>query len=203
MISRIRGILRSLDGEQCEIDVGGVCYQVLLAPTAAERLAEEGVGSEVELYTYYYLQGDAQKSIPVLLGFESETQREFFKLLLQVPRMGPRAALKAMALPVSTLAQAIEVHDLDLLRSLPGVGAQRAKDIVSTLAGKVASFAAGVELPAGAPELESDAAADAAAVLEQLGVPRAEAVRLVALVKREHPEVDSAEEIIRLAFKMR
>jgi len=204
MISRIRGILRSLDGETCEIDVGGVCYQVHLAPTTAQRLAEEGVGSEVELYTYYYLQGDGQKSVPMLMGFDSEMQREFFKLLAQVPRMGPRAALRALSLPVPTLAQAIEVRDINLLKSLPGVGQQRAKDIVASLAGKVASFAMAAEEAAGAPaELDSDAALDAADVLESLGMSRLEAVRLVSLVKREHPEAQTAEEIIRLAFRMR
>ncbi|MCX7597843.1 MAG: helix-hairpin-helix domain-containing protein [Armatimonadetes bacterium] len=203
MISRLRGLLRAIDRESCEVDVGGVSYHVLLPPSVAERLAERPLGSEVELYTYYYLQTDPQKAIPVLLGFENRRQRDFFELLTQVPKFGPRAALRAMALPVATLARAIEAQDLRLLRSLPGVGPQRAKDLVAALEGKVAGFVQVVEGEAAVPlEPASEAEADAVDVLEQLGVPRADALRRVAAVRRDHPQVETADEIVRLAFRL-
>lgn len=203
MISRLRGLLRAIDRESCEVDVGGVSYHVLLPPSVAERLAERPLGSEVELYTYYYLQTDPQKAVPVLLGFESRQQRDFFELLTQVPKFGPRAALRAMALPVATLAQAIEAQDLRLLRSLPGVGPQRAKDLVAALEGKVAAFTKAAEGEVTVPlEPSSEAEADAVDVLEQLGMPRADALRRVAVVRREHPQVETADEIVRLAFRL-
>lgn len=203
MISRLRGLLRAIDCESCEVDVGGVSYHVLLPPSVAERLAERPLGSEVELYTYYYLQTDPQKAVPVLLGFESRQQRDFFELLTQVPKFGPRAALRAMALPVATLAQAIEAQDLRLLRSLPGVGPQRAKDLVAALEGKVAAFTKAAEGEVTVPlEPSSEAEADAVDVLEQLGMPRADALRRVAVVRREHPQVETADEIVRLAFRL-
>lgn len=203
MISRLRGLLRAVDHESCEVDVGGVSYHVLLPPSVAERLAERPLGSEVELYTYYYLQTDPQKALPVLLGFESRQQRDFFELLTQVPKFGPRAALRAMALPVATLAQAIEAQDLRVLRSLPGVGPQRAKDLVAALEGKVAAFTKASEGEVAVPlEPASEAEADAVDVLEQLGMPRADALRRVAVVRREHPHVETADEIVRLAFRL-
>jgi len=203
MISRLRGLLRAIDREGCEVEVGGVSYHVLLPPSVAERLAERPLGSEVELYTYYYLQTDPQKAVPVLLGFESRQQRDFFELLTQVPKFGPRAALRALALPVATLAQAIEAQDLRLLRSLPGVGPQRAKDLVAALEGRVAAFTKAAEGEAVVPlEPSSEAEADAIDVLEQLGMPRADAMRRVAVVRREHPDAETADEIVRLAFRL-
>jgi len=202
MISRLRGVLRAIREDHCEVSVGGVYYEVMLPPAVAERLAERPVGAEVELFTYHYLQLDPQKAVPVLLGFESEYQRDFFELLTQVPKFGPRAALRAMALPVLTLARAIETQDIRLLRSLPGVGPQKAKDLVATLEGKVGAFLhAPDEVPAEAVEPLSEGESDAVDLLEQLGMPRAEAMQRVMALRREHPDVQAADRIVRMVFR--
>ncbi len=204
MITRVKGTLVTLTQEACEIDVGGLCYRVLLPPTVAERLADRPQGDEVELFTYHYLQADGQKMLPVLIGFEAEYQRDFFALLMQVPKIGPRAALRAMALPVRTLAEAIQAGDIKLLKSLPGVGQQRAKEIVSQLEDKVAPFLeAPEEIEAAVSRPRTEAEADAVDVLEQLGMSRTEAVRLVSRVRQHHPEAETADEIVRLAFRER
>ncbi|MCD6351004.1 MAG: hypothetical protein J7M26_02695 [Armatimonadetes bacterium] len=206
MISRLRGTLVSVSEDRCEVATGGVTYLVHLPPAVAERLAERPLDSEIELFTYYYLQSDPQKSVPVLLGFEKEYQRDFFELLMQVPKFGPRAALKAMALPVATLAQAIEREDLALLRSLPGVGRQKARDLVATLQGKTMGFGqvpAEAEAEVEGAEPLSEAEGDAVALLEQLGVGRAEAVQRVLALRRDHPEAEQPEEIVRLVFRRR
>lgn len=202
MISRLRGTLRRVRDDHCELDVGGVCYQVLLPLAVAEHLSERPFGSEVELHTYHYLQLDPQKAVPVILGFEDEYQRGFFELLLQVPKFGPRAALKAMALPVPTLAKAISLQDTRLLRSLPGVGQQKAKDIIATLEGKIDLFLqAPTPFEDAAVEPTIEAEDDAVDLLEQLGMPRADALRRVLAARRNHPEIETAEQLVRLVFR--
>jgi Holliday junction DNA helicase RuvA len=202
MISRVRGLLRSVSDEACEVDVGGVCYSVMLPPAVAERLADRALGSEVELFTYWYLQTDPQKALPILLGFENHHQRDFFQLLMQVPKFGPRAALKAMALPVATLAEAIEMGDLRVLKSLPGVGPQKAKDMIAALAGKAAAFVHLRDETEVVPlQPSTEAEADAVDVLEQLGMARADALRRVAVCRRDHPEAESTDDIVRLVFR--
>ncbi|MBC7287776.1 MAG: hypothetical protein H5T86_06975 [Armatimonadetes bacterium] len=204
VISRIRGKLIRVSTHACEVEANGLCYEVLLPPTVAERLAERTEGAEVELYTYYYLQTEGQRIVPQLLGFETEYQRDFFALLVQVPKLGPKAALRAMALPVRTLAEAIRAGDTKLLRSLPGVGPQRAKDIVSQLEDKVDRFLQVPETTEVAVSLpRSEAEADAVDVLEQLGMTRAEALRLVSRVRLQHPEAQTVDEIVRLVFRER
>ena len=133
-------------------------------------------------------------------------QRRFFELLTDVPRIGPRAALRMFGLPVSTLAKAIELQDTKLLKSLPGVGAQKAKDIISTLARKLGAFVDAKELAA-AGEAPSRPLAgvevDAVTILVKLGTNRGAAVEAVQAVREADPEVGSAEEIVRRVFKAR
>jgi len=104
MIRRVRGELLAVEAESALVDVAGLAYEVLLPPPLRDRLAERGLGSTVELYTYHYLQSDGNRVTPYLLGFETELQREFFERLLDVPRLGPLSALRALILPVGEIA---------------------------------------------------------------------------------------------------
>lgn len=206
MIRRIRGRLGQLHEESVLVEVGGFTYEVFLPPHVRERFEGRPPGSEVDLATYYYIQqSDPGKALPILFGFENETQRDFFELLTDVPRMGPRAALRAFSLPVATLARAIELQDTRLLKSLPGVGPQKAKDIVATLAGKLGRFLDAGDLAAGeAPQAPlTDFEADALDVLTQLGMNRAEAIQSIRQVREAHPELVAADEIVREVFRSR
>lgn len=206
MIRRIRGKLVSVHEECALIQTGGLTYEVLLPPHVRECLLGRPAGSEVELATYHYLQTDPAKSVPVLLGFETDVQRDFFEALTDVPRMGPRAALRAFALPVPTLAKAIELEDARLLKTLPGVGAQKAKDMIATLAGKLGRFLDADELERAATASEQPLAefeADALAVLAQIGMNRADALQAVRQVREEDPTLTSADELVRRVFRNR
>ena len=54
--------------------------------------------------------------------------------------IGPRAAVKALDKPISEITQAIDAGDIKYLTTLPGIGKQRAKEIVAKLQGKVGRF---------------------------------------------------------------
>src|SRR5262249_60600405 len=69
-----------------------------------------------------------------------------------VKDIGPLAAARALAAPVAELAAAIARQDEKYLRALPGIGPQKAKNIVAQLSAKVAKFAlARDDAPAEAP----------------------------------------------------
>src|SRR5206468_12981141 len=71
----------------------------------------------------------------------SDLDKEFFEKLITVKYIGPMVAARALALPVAELAGAIARQDEKFLRGLPGIGPQKAKNIVAQLQGKVAKFA--------------------------------------------------------------
>ena len=204
MIRRIRGELIAIRPESALVDVNGLVYEVFVPRPVRDRISERGIGNHVELFTYYYMQSDGNRITPYLLGFETELQRQFFERLLDVPRMGPLSALRAFILPVGRIAHAVELQDNALLEELPGVGKQTARALIAALQGKLGQFVDAAELP----EVEglvtgpcSDLEADALEVLMQLGLARNDALRRLRQVTEAHPDIDSADELVREVFR--
>lgn len=202
MISQLRGKLADRVPGRVLIDVNGVIYEVLV-PVAVERaIASSQVGDPIALVTFSYLQIDGNRGLPTLIGFNNQIQKEFFERLLTVPKMGPKAALSALSLPVSNVAGAIERGDLVLLRSLSGIGNQRARDIVATLQGKVARFALLQDVPAASkPPPQTDAMHEALQLLIALGHRQAEAQRMIADALSTDPNAADAEAIVRAVYR--
>jgi Holliday junction DNA helicase RuvA len=119
--------------------------------------------------------------------------------------MGPRGALNAFARSVSTIATAIETANYTMLQGLPGVGKQKARDLVATLQGKVAKFAlmqdADLEKRIAAGPPVSDVAEEALQLLVLLGHKRAEAERLVNEAMTAEPTAPDAEAIVRIIYR--
>ena len=204
MIRRIRGELGETRPETVELQVGGLWYEIVVPAPTAEHLAEREPGTTLDLYTYQFLVIEGVRGTPVLMGFETPAQRDFFERLMEVPRFGPRSAIRSLTIPVAIYAKAIEIGDTKLLRSLPGVGAQKAKDIVATLQGKIGRFIDVAEVeasrpPAGPPE--SDAEEQALLVLEQLGMNRADALRAVLHLRETQPDLQTADQIVKAVFR--
>ncbi|NCO42934.1 MAG: hypothetical protein COZ06_19385 [Armatimonadetes bacterium CG_4_10_14_3_um_filter_66_18] len=204
MISRLSGVLLSRRPNQYVVDVGGLGYEVLV-PTAVDRmLVDKQPGDALELFTMYYLQLDPTKAVPVLIGFVNELQKEFFGQLLTVPRLGPKIALTIFSVPMSEVAQAIEQGNATFLKQLPGVGTQKAKDLIATLQGKVAKYALMKDQPsasAGVAADASEAMEDASLALTQLGHTRAEAERMLMDAMREAGQPQSAAELLRIVYR--
>lgn len=204
MIARIQGTLASRGDTSVTVDVSGVGYEVLVPAIVAKALEAAPLDSPIVLETIYYLQIDGNRASPVLLGFENTIQKEFFEKLILVPRMGPKSALGMFARPVSTLAVAIETGNTSLLKSLPGVGPQKVRDIIATLQGKLAKFAlmqdADLDKRA-ASVAQSDVADDAIQLLTLLGHKRAEAERMVHEAITSDPNAPDAESLVRVIYR--
>jgi len=206
VIRRIRGDLVAASGESVLLAAGGLTYEVIVPEPVRDRLGERGLGSTVELFTYYYLQSDGNRITPYLLGFETDVQRRFFQRLTEVPRMGPLSAIRAFVLPVGRIAHAIELQDTRLLQELPGVGRQTARALIATLQGKLGEFVDAAELPEVEAPLSgprSDLEADALEVLLQLGFSHGDALRRLRQAAEAYPDTDSADELVREVFRQR
>lgn len=204
MIRHIKGELLKIDGERAIIEVNGLGYEVIVPELVADQLAARGPGAQVTLYTYHYLALDPSRATPVLLGFDSPAQLAMFERLQEVPRIGPRQAARLLAAPVSSIARAIELGDIKFLRSLPGVGAAKARDIVNGLRGKVAEFAGvdeAVPVAEGAPELSAQS--DAIEVLIQLGHAAAEARQRVMAAVARKPDIATVDGLVTEALSDR
>ena len=205
MISRIRGTIREF-GTQCVIvEVHGISYEVFLPPAVLRTLSERtDPASEVELITFHYQQLDVGRGIPVLIGFLNDIEREFFERFISVAGIGPKAALKAMTRPIPTIAQAIDDADLGLLKSLPGIGEQRAKEIVAKLQGKVGKFGLIQAKDDGVPKAAGERTAleeEALAILLRLEYKKAEAKEMIKAALERNPSVRTSEELLNEVYR--
>jgi len=204
MIARISGRLEQIADGAALIDTGGgLWYEAFVPACDVERLSRR-VGQDVVLHTIHYVEGDPTRGqvAPRLIGFLSESDREFFRKFTTVKGIGIRKALRALVRPIAAVAAAIQAKDATFLTALPEIGKRTAEQIIAELHGKVDRFAG--ELAAGADQAElSGAAAEAVAVLVQLGERRADAFALVQRVLAVAPESDSPEALIQHAYKLK
>lgn len=197
MIGRLSGKLVSCDSEVVLLDVGGIGYEVLVPPTLASYLRTLEPGSDLELVTHYYLQMTPSLAHPTLIGFRTALEREFFEQFITVASIGPKTAVKAFTMPFATVAKAIEMGDSIQLKALPGIGRQKAKDIIARLQGKVARFLdiQDEDLPRIAAGLEG-VEGEVSQALGQLGYGQAEIAEMIARVLRENPDIDTADALL-------
>lgn len=208
MISHVSGKLTKKNAERqaVELWVNGVGYEILLPNFVWRSVSERELGEEVEFETLYYVP--ERPPIPILIGFQREVEREFFKKLIEVPDLGPTRAMRALAYSVSSIATWIEEGDEKALRGLPGVGERLAKTIVAHLKGKVVEEALlrdeGFDRPPPAEAPPAPHALKELAVegLVRLGYKRSDASRWVEEVTQAE-ELGEVEEIIRAVFRMR
>ena len=205
MIATLSGRVRRKLEDRVVLECGGIGYEVFLPPIAIRQLEGVGAGSgekasELELVIYYHATRDQPR--PVLIGFTSDLDKEFFEKLITVKDIGPMVAARALAAPVAELADAIARGDEKYLRMLPGIGPQKAKNIVAQLQSKVAKFALAREGAAVEP-VAAAAPADAEGLRElvweilvkQLGHRPSEASQLITDALRRRPSIATPEEL--------
>lgn len=204
MIATLTGRLRRRLDDRVVLEVGGVGYEVALPPIALRALesatADPGdKASELQLVIYYHATRDQPR--PVLIGFTSDLDKEFFEKLITVKDIGPMVAARALAAPVGELAAAIARQDEKYLRALPGIGPQKAKNIVAQLQAKVGKFALAREGAVPEPVAGTAAPPDAEGLREmvwevlvkQLGHRPSEASQLITDALRRRPDAASPE----------
>jgi len=206
MIASLSGRLRRRLEDRIVLETGGVGYEVFLPPNVMRQIEhltpdDSEKASELSLVTHYHATRDQPR--PVLIGFTNELDKEFFEKLITVKDMGPMVAARALAVPVAEIAAAIARQDEKYLRSLPGIGPQKAKNIVAQLHGKVAKFAllqgeaapAPTPAPAGAEGQDSLRELVWEVLVKQLGHRPSEASQLITDALKRRPGVMSAEDL--------
>jgi len=204
MISRISGQVVEKGINYLVLDLGGLSYEVYL-PACVQQGLDSAISSDgkVSLLTYHYYQVEQAKSIPVLIGFLSQVEKDFFEIFITVSGIGPRAALKALNKPISLIAKAIDEADLIFLKSLPGIGEQRAKEIVAKLQNKVGKFGLMQDHVSSAKIIAKNIPEEALDVLLQLEYKRSEALGMIKKVLEINSQVNTTEELLNLVYKQK
>lgn len=211
MIAQITGKIESIFENTLNLSVNGICYEVQV-PTSVLKNFNGSISREtsVSLITYHYHQVDQSKSIPILIGFMNKIEKDFFEKFITVSGVGPKAAVRALAMPIPDIAQAIDAGDLSYLKSLPGIGEQRAKEIIAKLQGKMGKFGlmkssqkeGGTCLPAGRGR-SSEVEEEAVEILVQLQYKKEEAREMVKRALSRKSDAASAEDILNEVYRQK
>ena len=205
MIVRITGTLIDVTEEAAIIERDGIAREVLVPRFAIGELAASR-GQSVTLHTVEFLEGNPTVGhlVPRLLGFVHTEDRLFFSRFVSVKGFGPRKALKAFTEPVRRIATWIQSGDVKALTRLPGVGPRAAQMLIASLKGKLDDLALPAEADARdvATEL-TRAQRDALEVLVAWGDPRADAERWLHRAAQLEPELQAADEWVRMAYRVK
>lgn len=132
MIAFVNGIVKIIRNDRVVLDVHGIGYEVYLANALSQKMNEE-----LFLYTYQHVREDAI----LLFGFIKEEDYEVFMRLINVKGIGPKTAQTMLSVcSGKEMIEAIENDDIKRLKSLPGIGAKTAGQIVLDLKGKFVSL---------------------------------------------------------------
>jgi len=204
MIASIEGKLVRLDGDSALVQVGAIGYEVMLPGYCVSALSDR-IDSEIVLCTMEYYEGapGGGNLIPRMVGFLSAAERDFFSRFTSVKGIGIRKGLRSLSVPIADIAGAIESGDDKMLTALPGVGKRMAQQIIAELKGKVHSFAIGDESARPAALAFRAFQAEALEVLIAWGEKRSEAIELIELACKRHPDIRSAEALVPLVYRLK
>ena len=173
MIEYITGEVTDLTPATAVVECMGIGYLLNISLNTYSCLSK---GQATRLYVYEAIREDAYQ----LYGFYDRHERELFILLISVSGVGPNTARMILSsLNPSELEQAIVSENLNLLKSVKGIGAKTAQRVIVDLKDKIKAVAA----------------------LVMLGFSQPQSQKTVQKLLRDTPSM-RVEEVIKQALKM-
>lgn len=123
MIATLRGEITQIEENALVVEIGGVGLRVFVP---VPLRGHKKVGETVFVYTYLVVR----ETELTLYGFESQSDRELFTLLLGVAGVGPKVAISVLStMNFEAIQRAVYGDEPELLSRVPGVGKKSAQKI--------------------------------------------------------------------------
>src|SRR6202142_2201009 len=206
MITAIKGKIARQSEAAITLETNGLSYEILTPLSVLQRIKEnQDSDGNIRLITYHYYQMTPSSGVPVLVGFLNDIERDFFLEFIKVSGIGPRAAVKALNRAIGEIAQAIDRGDTKYLKTLPGIGEQKAKEIVAKLQRKMGKFILMKDrVSPQAPSKElGDIEEEAVHILLQLQYKKAEAEEMIKKALERSSKLATSEELLNEIYKQR
>ena len=196
MFYSLTGTVIFSDLNSVALSCGGVGFR---CQTTANTLRDVQNGRELTLFTYLNVREDALD----LFGFSTTYELDWFKLLIGVTGVGPKAARAILSeLVPEKLAMSISAGDVKAITRAQGVGPKLAQRVILELKDKAKSALSGAEeaqdYASVATANEMPNTKEAIAALTMLGYNRTEASSAVAKLDSSLP----TQTLIKQALKL-
>ncbi|TXK73285.1 Holliday junction branch migration protein RuvA [Mesonia sp. HuA40] len=191
MIAYLKGRLAEKSPTYVVIDCQGVGYFLHISLHTYEQLP---LDENVKIYTYLQVREDAH----TLFGFMQVQEREIFKKLISVSGIGASTARTMLSsLSPQEVVEAITQEDVDVIKSVKGIGTKTAQRVIIDLKDKLGDHLeqAQISMPQG-----NSAKQEALSALETLGYSAKQSEKVVQRILKETPD-STVQQIIKLALK--
>jgi len=183
----ISGIVDELLPDRAVLEAGGVGYELFCSALTLKRLR---AGQKERLYTYLHLA----EGVMALYGFYEPAEKDMFKRLLTVTRVGPKLALSVLSiLTPSDVAGAIVTNNAAAFDRVSGMGRKTAQRVLLELKERVETSEMIGSGATDAPDIRSEAVA----ALVSLGYDGLAAGKAVAAIEK----AESVEALITAALR--
>lgn len=192
MIEYITGKISELTPASVVIECNGIGYFLNISLTTYSALSQN---TATKLFVYESIREDAH----VLFGFISRRERDLFLLLISVSGVGPNTARMILSsLSAPELEQVIVSENVNILKSVKGIGAKTAQRIIVDLKDKIkpGDNTLNISMPQ-----NQEVQDEAVAALVMLGFPQTASMKVVQKLLNESPTL-KVEAIIKVALKM-
>lgn len=188
MYAYISGIVDELLPDRAVLEAGGVGYELFCSALTLKRLRP---GQKERLYTHLHLA----EGVMALYGFYEPEEKDMFRRLLTVTRVGPKLALSVLSvLTPSDVAGAIVTNNAAAFDRVSGMGRKTAQRVLLELKERVGTS----EMLAGNANTDApDIRSEAVAALVSLGYDGLAAGKAVAAVE----QAESVEALITAALR--
>jgi len=191
MYEYIQGPVSQINPAQVVIETNGVGYAIHISLNTFSALHSL---TEARVYTHLIVREDAH----LLFGFATLQERELFRNLLSVNGVGAATAMMMLSsLSPDEIASAIASDNVNLLKSVKGIGLKTAQRIIIELKDKIAKtvIAGQILVPS-----DNTVQNEALSALVMLGFARKDAEKAVSGILKEQPGI-SVEILIKNALK--
>ncbi|HBB90936.1 MAG: Holliday junction DNA helicase RuvA [Bacteroidetes bacterium GWF2_49_14] len=191
MYEYITGKLADLTPAAAIIEQGGIGYQVQISlQTYASARGKDSVTLLIEEII--------REDNHTLFGFFTREEREMFRLLVSVSGIGPNTArMMLSSLTTPDIRRAIQTDNVNLLKSVKGVGVKTAQRVIIDLRDKLSKTE---EVSGIFPVSGNTSREEALSALVMLGFGRNDSVKALDQILRDAPET-GPEELVKLALK--
>ena len=132
MYAYLNGVLAEKTPDTIVIDCGGVGYEIKIPLSTFDMLPEAFETVKLFIYTFYNDEGTR------LYGFFTKQEKELFKLLINVNRVGPKTALAILSsMSIKDLITAILTGNAKILSKTPGLGQKSSERLIIELKDKI------------------------------------------------------------------
>jgi len=191
MFEYIKGTVATLKPSHIILEANSVGYFVHISLNTYSQLNGR---ESVKLFIHQVIREDAH----LLYGFSTESERELFRMLISVSGIGSNTAIMMFSsLSPDEVRNAILTENVNLLKSIKGIGIKTAQRVIIDLKDKVVKSPSGEQIVTSADNTLRN---EALSALVMLGFMKKPAEKELDKILAAQPNL-TVENVIKLALK--